>query len=78
MKMNSMLPDTFWGYSVSEIIRMDYNDLSFAVLEASKMSYETVVEVIARRRAMTSNHAEILACNRIISAMIDGPDVLEC
>lgn len=74
--MNSL--NDFWGISVANVIRMEYVNLAKTISQASGGLSETaiVVEVTKRRKASDSD-AEILACSRIISAFIEGPDVLE-
>lgn len=68
----------FWGISVANVIRMEYEELADEISKASGGLKETdiVVEVTKRRKGSDSD-AEILACSRIISAYLGGPDVIE-
>lgn len=80
MKMagNTLEIDSFWGFTVQEILCMDYEALPETMFEASHMDDVAIVEYVTKVRQGTRSHAKTLACNRIISSMINGPDVLEC
>lgn len=70
--------ELFWCYSAKDIMAMPYEQVKNNVLEAAKPStIEDVAVVVAKRRETTESPAEQLACSRILSALIDGPDVLE-
>lgn len=74
--MNSL--NDFWGISVANVIRMDYANLAETISQACEGLSETAIVVeVTKRRKSSDSDAEILACSRIISAFIGGPDVLE-
>lgn len=70
--------EPFWGYSAKDIILMPFAEISECILEkASPLEKEEIVVVLTKRRHATTSAAERLACNRIMSALVDGPDVLD-
>jgi len=70
--------ESFWGYSAKEIMGMDYGSIKGNILSAaSPASMEAIGVLITRRREYAESPAEQLACSRILSALIDGPDVLD-
>lgn len=70
-------PKQFWGVTSADIIKMKYSELVPFVRVASGLSDEEIVVSITKRRQQATGDAETLACSRIISAFIDGPDVVE-
>jgi len=69
-------PKAFWGFSVAEILKMEYDSIEPTLLDASGLSIEAIVIDVTKRRAASKSDAETLACSRIISAMLNGPDVI--
>ena len=68
----------FWGLGAREIVAMEYSEIADVVMEkAAPMTMEEVAVEIIRRRDAAESDAERLACNRILSALIGGPDVLD-
>lgn len=65
----------FWGYSVSDVVKMDYAELK-TVIEASGLPETDVFAVVTKRRVDSDSDAEIFACSRILSAMVGGPDLM--
>lgn len=69
-------PKQFWGMNVAEILNMEYALLAEKVIRASGLSADEVIAEVTRRRVNANSDAETLACSRIISACLDGPDVV--
>lgn len=73
-----MKTESFWGYSAKEIMGMDYRDIKGNIMSAaSPASMEEIGVAVTKRREEADSPAERLACSRILSALIDGPDVLD-
>lgn len=70
------MEETFWGLSVQQILGMDYEDIPACIYENSNMEVTAIVEKVTMMRQKARGQAFKLACSRIISAMINGPDVL--
>lgn len=70
-------PEPFWGFTVADILRIPFADIEEQLLFASKLTIEELVIAVTKRRKDSESDAEILACNRIISACVKGPDVIE-
>lgn len=66
----------FWGYSVLDIIKMNYEGLAPAIVRASGLSEKELIAAVTGRRMGSGNDAEILACSRILSAVLGGPDLI--
>jgi hypothetical protein len=57
---------------------MKYEEIKETIMSAaSPATIEEIAVTITKRREATQSPAEQLACSRILSALIDGPDVLE-
>lgn len=70
--------ESFWGYSAREIIVMPFSEISSCVSEkASPLEKNEIVVALTVRRSASTSAAERLACSRIMSALVDGPDVLD-
>ena len=70
--------DSFWNYSAKDIMAMGYKDIKKEILAAAApANIEEVAVTLTKRREAADSPAEQLACNRILSALIEGPDVLE-
>lgn len=70
--------DRFWGLSAKEIVTMEYSCIAGTIMtNAAPMSAEDIAVAIVKRRDTVESDAEKLACNRILSALIGGPDVLD-
>ena len=68
----------FWGISVADVIRMDYAKLYMEIRVASgDMADMDVIVEVTKRRIDADSDAERLACSRIISSFLNGPDVIE-
>lgn len=67
----------FWGYVVPDIITMDYVELPDVICKASGLSETEIIAELTKRRMKSDSDAEILACSRILSALIGGPDLME-
>ena len=69
---------SFWNYSTKDIMAMKYDMIKENVLDAAApASIEDVAVELTKRKEVAESPAEQLACNRILSALIEGPDVLE-
>lgn len=71
------MDETFWGLSVQQILGMEYEDIPACICENSHMEVTAIVEKLTKMRQKAKGQAYKLACSRIISAMINGPDVLD-
>ena len=70
--------ESFWGYSARQIIIMPFAEVSQCILaNASPLEKNEIVVILTKRRNVATSAAERLACNRIMSALVDGPDVLD-
>ncbi len=67
----------FWGYAVPDVITMDYEELPSVICEASGMTETEIIAMVTKRRMESDDDAEVLACSRILSALIGGPDLME-
>lgn len=70
--------ESFWGYSAKDVIVMPFAEVSERILKnASPLKKNEIIVALTKRRTATTSAAERLACNRIMSALVDGPDVLD-
>lgn len=70
--------ELFWTFSAKEIMGMSFDKIKDNVMAAAApMTLEDIAVVVTKRREHAESPAEKLACSRILSALIDGPDVLE-
>lgn len=70
--------EPFWQYTAKEIMGMKYEKIKGSIMAAaSPASVEEIAVTVTKRREASQSPAEKLACSRILSALIDGPDVLE-
>lgn len=70
--------ELFWTYSAKDIMGMNYEQIKDTIIKAATpSSAEEIAVMVTRRRESASSPAEQLACSRILSALIDGPDVLD-
>lgn len=70
--------ELFWRYSTREIITMKFEDIKECISEcAPDMSREDIVVELTKRKRAATSVAEQLACNRIVSAFLGGPDVID-
>ena len=67
----------FWGIFVADIIKMDYEELVPAISNASGLTETELIASVTKRRIDSDSDAEVLACSRILSAVIGGPDLLD-
>lgn len=69
--------DDFWGISVADVIRMEFEEIVPTISEASGgLSESKIVVEVTKKRIASESHARTLACSRIISAFIGGPDII--
>ena len=70
--------ENFWTYSVKDIMGMKYEDIKENIMKAAEpLTVDEIGVAVMERREGVESLAERLACCRILSALIDGPDVLE-
>ena len=68
--------DTIFGFSVLELLQMPFESVSSKILESSNMSADKVMEAVLLRKRTSNSVAEIAACNRVLSALMNGVDTL--
>lgn len=68
--------DTIFGFSVMELLQMPFEDLSSKILESSGIPAEAVMEEVLLRKSKSNSGPEITACNRVLSALMNGVDTL--
>jgi len=68
----------FWNFSTRDIITMPYAEIEDNILrEAVPLDKQEIIVEMTRRRASATSIAEQLACSRVISAFLGGPDVID-
>lgn len=70
------MSEGFWGISAKDIVKMEYDELASSVREASGYDDESLIVLITRRRMESDSDLEILACSRILCAVLDKPDIM--
>ena len=68
--------DTIFGFSVPELLNMPFESVKSTVLESSGMPAEKVMEEVLLRKSTSRSVAETTACNRVLSALMNGVDTL--
>jgi len=68
----------FWVYSTREIITMPYAEIEEKITqEAAPLDKNEIVVELTKRKISATSTAEQLACSRIVSALLGGPDVID-
>ena len=67
----------FYGVSIRKVLRMPYEDLAGHIREAANKDYLDIVVDLTERRLAADTDVERAACSRIISSLMDGPDILD-
>ena len=68
--------DAIFGFSVMELVQMPFESISSKILESSGMPAEKVMEEVLLRKSRSKSVAETTACNRVLSALMNGVDTL--
>lgn len=67
----------FYGIKTGKVLRMPYEDLARRIRKAAKKDYLDIVVEMTERRLAADTDVERAACSRIISSLMDGPDILD-
>ena len=68
---------SFYGIRAGQILSMPFENLAEEVKKAAKKDYLEIIVELTERRLAADTDVEKVACSRIISSLMDGPDVLD-
>lgn len=68
--------DTIFGFSVPELLQMPFESISSEILKSSGVPADKVMEEVLLRKSTSQSVAETAACNRVLSALMNGVDTL--